>query len=96
MDKKEYLQKILVQLEPIRDLAKWLGILVNEWDLWDDVLDILINAVQWAIDTVSTEVAKKRLQKWLDALNKMKQMEEESKMQDKKDLEELDSLIDSF
>jgi hypothetical protein len=29
-------------------------------------------------------------------MQKMKQMEEESKMQDEKDLEELDNLIDSF
>jgi hypothetical protein len=32
----------------------------------------------------------------LDALQKMKQMEEESKMQDEKDLEELEKIIDSF
>ena len=96
MNKKEYLQKILVQLEPIRDLAKWLKILVNEWNLWDDVLEVLINAVQWAVSTAKSEMDKEKLQKWLDALNKMKQMEEESKMQDEKDLEELDNLIDSF
>ena len=96
MNKKEYLQKILVQLEPIRDLAKWLKILVDEWNLWDDVLEVLINAVQWAVSTAKSEMDKEKLQKWLDALNKMKQMEEESKMQDEKDLEELDNLIDSF
>jgi hypothetical protein len=32
----------------------------------------------------------------LDVLQKMKQMEAESKMQDEKDLAELDDLIDSF
>lgn len=96
MSKKEYLQKILVQLEPIRDLARWLNILVEQWDLWDDVLDILINAVQWAISTAKSEVDKKKLQKWLEALERMKQMEVESKLQDEKDLAELDSLIDSF
>lgn len=96
MDKKEYLQKILTQLEPIRDLASGLKILVNEWNLWDDILDVLINAVQWAVNTAKSELDKKKLQKLLDALNKMKEMEEESKMQDEKDLEELDNLIDSF
>ena len=96
MDKKEYLQKILTQLEPIRDLAKWLKILVDEWNLGDDILDILINAVQWAINTTKSELDKQKLQKWLEAMQKMKQMEEESKMQDEKDLEELDNLIDSF
>ena len=96
MSKKEYLQKVLTQLEPIRDLAKWLKILVEEWDLWDDVLDILINAVQWAVNTAKSDLDKKKLQKWLDALQKMKQMEEESRMQDEKDLVELDNLLDSF
>ena len=93
MDKKEYLQKILTQLEPIRDLAKWLKILVDEWNLGDDILEILINAVQWAINTAKSELDKQKLQKWLDALNKMKEMEEESKMQDEKDLEELDEIL---
>ena len=61
MDKKEYLQKILIQLEPIRDLAKWLEVLVEEWNLWDDVLDVLINAVQWAVSTAKSELDKKKL-----------------------------------
>lgn len=96
MDKKEYLLKVLAQLEPIRDLAKWLRVLVDEWNLWDDVLDVLINAVQWAVNTAKSEFDKKKLQKWLDALNKMKQMEAECKMQDDKDLEELDNMLDNF
>jgi len=96
MDKKEYLQKILIQLEPIRDLAKWLEVLVEEWNLWDDVLDVLINAVQWAVSTAKSEFDKKKLQKWLDALQKMKQMEEESRMQDEKDLAELDKMLEDF
>lgn len=96
MTKKEYLLKILEQLEPIRDLAKWMKILVEQWDLWDDILDILIDAVQWAVSTAKSELDKQKLQKWLDALQKMKEMEAESKMQDEKDLAELDELIDSF
>ena len=96
MDKKEYLQKILTQLEPIRDLATGLKILVNEWNLWEDVLDILINAVQWAVNTAKTDLARQKLQKWLDAMEKMKQIENESKSQDEKDLSELDRMINDF
>lgn len=96
MDKKEYLEKILTQLEPIRDLAEWLKILVNEWNLWDDVLDLLINAVQWAINTAKTDLEKQKLQKWLDAIEKMKQMEVESKTQDERDIAELDCMINDF
>ena len=96
MNKKEYLQKILTQLEPIRDLASGLKILVNEWNLWEDVLDILINAVQWAVNTAKTDLARQKLQKWLDAMEKMKQIENESKSQDERDLSELDRMIDDF
>ena len=96
MDKKEYLQKILFQLEPIRDLAKWLNILIEEGNFWDDVLDILINAVQWAVNTAKTDLAKQKLQKWLDVMEKMKQMETEYKTQDQKDLSELDRMISDF
>ena len=96
MDKKEYLQKILIQLEPIRDLAKWLRILVEEGNLWDDVLDVIINAVQWAVNTAKTDLARNKLQKGLDAMEKMKQMEMESKTQDERDLAELDRMINDF
>ena len=96
MNKKEYLLKILTQLEPVRDLAKWLEILVEEWNLWDNILDILINAVQWAIDTARTDLDKQKLQKWLDVMEKMKHIETESKSQDEKDLWELDRMINDF
>ena len=93
MDKKEYLQKILTQLEPIRDLAKWLKILVDEWNLGDDILDVLINAVQWAVNNAKSELDKQKLQKWLYALKKMKEMEAESRMQDEKDVAQFDNIL---
>ena len=96
MDKKEYLQKILVQLEPIWGLAKWLNYLVQEWKFWDEVLDVLINAVQWAISTAKYEKDKNKMQKSLDALNKLKQMEVDNKMENEKDLNELENMIDAL
>ena len=96
MDKKQYLIKVLTLLEPVRNLAEWLKILVEEWNLEDDVLDVLINAVQWAVNTASSEVAKGKLQKWLEMLERMKQMESESEVQDEKDLAELDRMLDNF
>ena len=96
MDKKEYLLKVLNQLEPIRDLAKWLKILVDEWNLWDDILDILINAVQWAVNTVKSDLDREKLQRWLDALQKMKEIEDKSRIEDEKDLEELDIMLENI
>ena len=83
-------------MEPVRDLAAWLNILLEEWNLWDDVLDVLINAIQWAVNTAKTSLAKQKLQKWLDAMEKMRQMETESKTQDERDLVELDRMINDF
>lgn len=96
MDKKEYLIKILEQLESTRNLAPWLKILVEQWNLDDSIVDILIEAVKWAIYTTKSELAKEKLEKWLSALEKMKQIEQESLEMDEKDLEELDKILDTF
>lgn len=96
MTKKEYLLKILENLESVRDLASGLKVVVDQWALWDDVLDTLIESVESGIHSARSEVTKLKMKKWLDALEKMKQMEQKSAMQDEKELEELDKLIDNF
>lgn len=96
MTKKEYLIKILDNLESVWDLAPGLKVIVEQWALWDDVLDTLIGAVESGIHSARSEVAKARMKKWLDALEKMKQMEQQSAMQDEKDLEELENMINNF
>lgn len=96
MTKKDYLIKILENLESIWDLAPGLKILVEQWALWDDTLDTLISAVEAGIHSARSEVAKLKMKKWLDALDKMKQIEKQSAMQDEKELMELDKLIDGL
>ena len=49
-------------------MAAGLKIVVEQWALWDDVLDTLIGAVESGIHTASSEVAKVKMKKWLDAL----------------------------
>jgi hypothetical protein len=90
------LLKVLEQLEPIWELAPGLKILVEQWALWDNVLDTLIKAVESGVHSASSELAKQKMKKWLDALEKMKQIEKQSAMQDEKQLEELDKLLDTF
>lgn len=96
MTKKDYLIKILENLESIWDLAPGLKILVEQWALWDDTLNTLISAVESGIHSARSEVAKLKMKKWLDALDKMKQIEKQSAMQDEKELMELDKLIDGL
>lgn len=96
MQKKEYLLKILTQLEPVRELAPGLKTVIEQWDLWDEVLDTIMDAVESWIQSAKSEIAKEKMEKWLGALQKMKQIEQESKLQDEKELAELDKLLDSF
>ena len=96
MTKKEYLLKILEQLEPIWDLAPGLKIVVEQWALWDDVLDTIIGAVELWIHSVRSETAKLKMKKWLDTLQRMKEMEKKSALQDEKELAQLDELLNNF
>lgn len=96
MTKKEYLLKILEQLESVRDLAPGLKILVDQGAIWDDVTDVLIEAVESWIHSARSEVAKLKMKKWLDALDRMKQIEKQSSLQDEKELKELDRILDDI
>lgn len=96
MTKKEYLLKILEQLEPVWNLAPWLRIVVEQWALSDDIIDTLIWAVESGIHVASSEVAKSKMKKWLDALERMKQMEQKSALKDEKELSQLDELLNNF
>ena len=96
MTKQEYLVKILEQLESVWDLAPGLKVVVEQWWLWDDVLDTLIQAVETGIHSVTSELSKQKMKKWLDALQRMKQIEEQSAMQDQAELEKLDKMIEEF
>ena len=96
MQKKEYLLKILTQLESVRELAPWLKILVEWGDLPDDFLDSLMGTVELWIRSANSEIARIKIKKWLDALWRMKQIEEKNFLKDEKELAELDELINSF
>ena len=96
MDKREYLLKILSYLEPVWGLAKWLKILVERWNFDDSMLNVLMDAVEWAISTAKSDFDKEKLQKWLDAMKKMRELEEKSLVEDEKDLADLDLVLDDI
>lgn len=96
MDKKWYLIKLLDSMSEIWSLAKWLKIIVEKWELNDGILDMIIDALKWAIHTAKNGTAINKLQKWIDFLQKMKEMEIRQIEQDKKDIEQLDELIRQF
>ena len=79
MDKKAALLKILDQLIPIRELAKGLKILVEQGNLGEQELDLITNSVEGAVHTAKTEGEREKLQKGMQILQKIKNMEEQEK-----------------
>jgi len=96
MTQKEYLIKILTLLEPIWNLAKWLRIIVEQWHLEENLIHTLIEAVEWAIHTAKTVADKHKLEKWLKALQHMRDMEARDREKDEADLNELDKLLENI
>jgi len=96
MQKKEYLLKILTKLESVRELAPWLKALVEYWNLWEDFLDSLMWTIELWIRSANSEIARIKIKKWLDALWRMKQIEEQSSFKDEKELAWLDELLNNF
>jgi len=70
--------------------------LVEQWHLDDNLIDTITQAVEWAVHTTKDQLAKEKLQKWLDALQKLKQLEAESKAKDEQDLAELDKMLEEI
>lgn len=96
MTQKEYLIKILEQLEPVWSLARWLKILVNGWHLDNNLLEIIAEAIQWAIHTAKTDSDRKKLQKSLNALQRMREIEAEARKKEEQDLLELDKMLEEI
>jgi len=96
MDKKQYLIKLLDSLSDIWPLAKWFKIILEKWDLDDVIVDMLMDALQWAIHSAKDQISSAKLKKWIDFLQKMKELEIKDKEQDQKDLEKLDELLNQF
>ena len=93
MDKKEYVLKLLDSLSDVRSLAKWLKIIVERMELSTAVIDMLMDAIKWAVHSAKWDISTNKLQKWLDFLQKMKEMELRQNEQDKKDIEQMEELL---
>ena len=55
MDKKEYLVTVLTKLESKWDMAKWLKFLIEQWNLDDNLLDIIVQALESTINTTQKD-----------------------------------------
>lgn len=93
MTKKDYMLKVLDAVQPYRNLAPSIRILL-EWNVLDDVtldaiLAIFRQAAQWATDSIQAQ----KLAKSTEIIEKIKKSELEQEKQDSADLVELENLF---
>lgn len=91
MDQKKGLViKVLEKLDWYREMAPDLLVIVKSSYCTDEILNSLINMLNKAIKTIKKDDEKIILEKSLQQIQKIKQMEENEKISD----EDLDALLD--
>lgn len=96
MSKKDYIIKLMDSLSWKRALARWLKILV-EWDLLgENTIDSLVQTLDNAINEINDSEIKDKLIKSQEFLKKLQTMELQSNESDKRDIEELDQLLQNI
>ena len=90
--KKQLVIKVLEKLEWYWDIASDLLVIVKSSYCTDELLNSLISLVNKAIKTAKKDEEKSVLERSLQQIQKIKQMEESTKMSD----EDLDALLDSI
>lgn len=94
MTKQEYILKLLTIIsQDDLPIAKDIRVLVESNQISDELIDTLISMFKNIISTTNNTIEKEKLQKWLNFLNKLQQKEQESKIQDDADIQELEWLL---
>lgn len=78
--KKKLLIQVLTKIKPYRDLAEGILALVESSYIDEKAIDGVIHLISQSIKTVKNKWEKTKLQKWLEKIQKIKQMEEDEKM----------------
>lgn len=87
--KKKLLIQILNKLKPHRELSEGILALIESWYADEKTIDGVIHVIANSIRTLKDDEQKTILQKWLEMVQKIKDMEENEKMSE----EELDNLL---
>lgn len=90
--KKELVIRVLEKLEWYREMAPDLLVIVKSSYCTDEIVNSLINMLNKAIKTVKKDSEKKILEKSLQQIQKIRQMEKNEKISD----EDLDALLDDI
>ena len=94
--KKELIIRVLEKLKWYRDKAEDLIILLKSTYCTEELIDSIINKINAAIKTVKKDADKNALRKWIAAIQKIRQREEQEEMSDEELDAEFDKLLDSI
>ena len=96
MTKKDYILKILDALMGSWPLARGLKILVEGDALDENTVQKIVDIFAKTIDEIEDSKDKEKLIKSKNALEKLKQIEQEQHLRDEKSLGELDKMIEAI
>ena len=97
MTKKEYLEKLLATISPEILPISWDILLLLKKDKLDtSLLDTLYQILSEYIKTVNNSIQKEKLNESLSFVQKLKQIESNDKIEDQKDIDELDKALSNM
>jgi len=96
MTKKDYVLKVFEALKWISPIADNLAVLLQHTDINDEALDQIIAIFRNSMKNITDKKTAQKLQKWVAILEKVREMEAESKKQDEEDLKQLDALLQAL
>jgi len=92
MTKWDYLIKVLEKIWDARPLWEILLVLWKNWELNNDQIDWLISFMEEELAKTKDIEAKKKIQRWIDAMKRMKDLEAKEQMENNERLSEIESL----
>lgn len=94
MTKKEYLLELLTKIwDDILPITTDILYIIKNEAIDDSIIDSLYGIFHKAIKNTDNIIEKTKLQKWLRVLGKIKSLEEEQNISDKKDIQDIEELF---
>ena len=92
MNKKDFVLNVLEKIWDAWPLWKILLVLWKNWELDNDQIDGLVSFMKEELKKTKDIVAKEKIQRWIDAMNRLKDLEAKEQMKNDERLSEIESL----
>ena len=96
MGKRNFLEKMLEELKDSWELWNALLVLLRNDELDDQTIDNLIGVIEDSLNKVEDLQSRRKIQKWIDAMKRMRDREMHDKAEDALRLADLDGLIENI